>query len=240
MGLRAFVCLLTISLSGLIVSIAIHELTGLDQWVQDYLYDAPQDQWVVDKNAPIPRLIFYILPKYAVIALGVVLGVSLILDRVHGRADTFDSRQRFFLLLCLIFITLTVAIFKRYSGVFCPSDLARYGGREALRLLFQAREPGGKIGQCFPGGHASAGFALVAFSLLPRKQKHRWALLAAALLIGWAMGVYQMAKGSHFLTHTLTTMFIALVIALLLAVWLLRPGAFNRQTDGPAEPPGVS
>ena len=38
---------------------------------------------------------------------------------------------------------------------------------------------------------------------------------------GWLMGLYQMARGEHFLTHTLTTMFLALAVISLL-VRLLR------------------
>ena len=173
------------------------------------------------------------------VSAGVLL-VSLVLDRVHRRAEPYASRRRFFLLLCLILIPLAVAICKRYSGMFCPAELTRYGGKHALRMLFQARPPGVKIGHCFPGGHASAGFALVAFGLMPGRQKHRWAVLFAALLIGWVMGVYQMLKGAHFLTHTLTTMFIAMVIAMLLGVWLLKPGPSTPGTDAPAEPRGAS
>ncbi len=239
MGSKAFACLMLVSLVGLIASITIHETTSLDMFVQDRLYDAQRDQWVVDKNAPLPRLFFYNLPKYTVAGLGVVLVVSLILDRVHGRAETFASRQRFFLLLCLIFIPLAVAIIKRYSGVFCPAELTRYGGKQALRMLFQSRPPGAEVGHCFPGGHASAGFALVAFSLLPRGRTTRWGLLAGALTVGWGMGVYQMAKGAHFLTHTLTTMFIALVMALLLGVWLLRPPTASTNTTANTDNSGA-
>ena len=38
---------------------------------------------------------------------------------------------------------------------------------------------------------------------------------------GWVMGIYQMLKGAHFLSHTIVTMLIALIIVQVLA-WLLR------------------
>jgi len=217
-----FACLLAICLAGLIASVVIHETTSLDQWVQDYLYNAQQGTWFIDKDAPGPRFVFYNLPKFVAIGLGATLVISLILDRFQGKADTLASRRRFFLLMCLILIPLTIAIWKRYSGVFCPSELTWYGGKHTFRLLFQARPNGAEVGHCFPGAHASAGFALVGFSLLPQNSMRRWTALLAALLIGWVMGAYQMAKGAHFLTHTLATMFTALIIALLLGAWLLR------------------
>lgn len=235
---RCFVWLLLFSITGLIVSVALHETTGLDRWVQDSLYDFQAGRWVVDKNAPVPRLFFYNLPKFSVVGVGALLVVSLILDRVRGRADTYESRRRFYLVLCLILIPVTVALWKRYSGVFCPAELTWYGGRHDFRLLFQSRPAGVEVGHCFPGGHASAGFSLVAFALLPRRTRHRWMVLLAALVIGWVMGFYQMAKGAHFLTHTLTTMFTATTMSLLLGVWLLRDGIplTGRPESTPEEP----
>ena len=76
---KTFACLLAVSVAGLIASVVIHETTSLDQWVQDYLYNPQQRTWLIDKNAPGPRFVFYNLPKYTTVGLGVV-------DMVRGQA----------------------------------------------------------------------------------------------------------------------------------------------------------
>ena len=64
-------------------------------------------------------------------------------------------------------------------------------------------------GRCFPAGHASGGFALLGLIGLARTTRGRWAAFAVAMAAGWAMGVYQMAKGAHYLSHTLVTLLVA-------------------------------
>ena len=74
-----------------------------------------------------------------------------------------------------------------------------------------SRCPGG----CFPAGHASGGFALL--GLVAARGTRRWrnGILALGLGLGWWMGGYQMLKGAHYLSHTLTTMIVAWLVVLL-------------------------
>jgi membrane-associated PAP2 superfamily phosphatase len=60
-------------------------------------------------------------------------------------------------------------------------------------------------GRCFPGGHASAGFALMAFYFAWRDTDAtlaRW-FLGVALVAGMVMGWTQMMRGAHFLSHNI-------------------------------------
>ena len=58
-------------------------------------------------------------------------------------------------------------------------------------------------GRCFPSGHASGGFALLAFHFALRDTDARasrfW--LVAALALGTMMGWSQMMRGAHFMSH---------------------------------------
>ncbi|KXO85915.1 hypothetical protein AYK86_02485 [Acinetobacter venetianus] len=69
-------------------------------------------------------------------------------------------------------------------------------------------------GHCFPGGHASTGFALITGYFVYRlDQKGRaWFYLFASVILGFAMGWAQMMRGAHFLSHNLWTGWICLAI----------------------------
>ncbi len=71
-------------------------------------------------------------------------------------------------------------------------------------------------GRCFPAGHASGGFALMSLCLFPVSNRNRKLLLLVGFTLGWLMGLYQMARGEHFITHTLFTMFLSLFVISLL------------------------
>ncbi len=57
----------------------------------------------------------------------------------------------------------------------------------------------------------------MALYFFPLRKRLRFVLLGFGILAGWLMGLYQMARGEHFLTHTLTTFFISWALILLLA-----------------------
>jgi len=72
-------------------------------------------------------------------------------------------------------------------------------------------------GHCFPGGHASTGFALITGFFIFRldQKKLAWFYLFSALILGFAMGWAQMMRGAHFLSHNLWTAWICMAINLL-------------------------
>jgi membrane-associated PAP2 superfamily phosphatase len=45
----------------------------------------------------------------------------------------------------------------------------------------------------------------------------QWAGLAFGMATGWIVGIYQMLKGVHYLSHTITTMFLVWTIILVLS-----------------------
>ncbi|MCH7305882.1 phosphatase PAP2 family protein [Acinetobacter higginsii] len=73
-------------------------------------------------------------------------------------------------------------------------------------------------GHCFPGGHASTGFALVTGYFVYRlyQTQRAWFYLVAAMIIGFAMGWAQMMRGAHFLSHNLWTAWVCVAVNLVL------------------------
>jgi len=101
--------------------------------------------------------------------------------------------------------SLLVSLLKRGSTQHCPWDLAEYGGYAPFHSLFGFLAEGIAAGHCFPGGHASGGFALMAIYFAWRDMHGRAAglSLAAAVIAGLAMGWSQMMRGAHFMSHNL-------------------------------------
>ena len=148
---------------GLLLSLFDHELaSAVDFAVQECFFRGEATNvgvWLIDSDAMVPRLVFYLGPKWLTIAAIVGLGLWLLSDRLRGRPVDRWVEARWRLLLVLICVSAMVGLIKRYSGVWCPKELIRYGGEHAYRLLLQGRADGPQLGQCFTGGRASAGFA---------------------------------------------------------------------------------
>jgi membrane-associated PAP2 superfamily phosphatase len=131
-----------------------------------------------------------------------------------------------------------VGVLKLVTNVDCPWDLTEFGGDRPYVALFEHRPASLPRGECFPGAHASSGFALVCFyfALRDRSQrKARWAL-AAACAIGVMFSIGQEARGAHFLSHDLVSAGIVWLIQLGLYAWLLRPATSGRHAR--SSPPG--
>lgn len=140
-------------------------------------------------------------------------------------------RDAAYLVLGLILVTTAVATLKQLTNVDCPWALERYGGDRPYVALLNDRPDDLPRARCFPGSHASSGFALMAgyFLLLGRRPQQARRALLAAILVGVVFSIGQQARGAHFLSHDLTSAAIAWFM--LLALWrlLLAPAAETAQ-----------
>jgi membrane-associated PAP2 superfamily phosphatase len=75
--------------------------------------------------------------------------------------------------------------------------------------------------RCFPAGHASGGFALLALYYLPKSRRNKNKMLALAMIAGTLMGGYKMMVGHHFLSHTLVSMVICWLVVNIVALLVL-------------------
>ncbi|MND84011.1 PAP2 superfamily protein [compost metagenome] len=81
-----------------------------------------------------------------------------------------------------------------------------YGGPQAQVEWFENFSLWSKAGdgRCWPGGHASSGFTLLALYFVALR--HRWVhsrkLLVAILLIGLVYGTSRVLQGWHYMSHT--------------------------------------
>ena len=198
----------------------LFETTPLDIIVQDWFFDFNTSTWLVDRHAPMPRFFFYNFPKGLLVIFGGCLLLNLLGPTVLGRYCLLSRKKALFLLLSLGIVPALMALGKNATGVYCPSQIIRYGGDHAyLHVLesIQLVAVSTKKGCCFPAGHASGGFALMSLYFWADSRAKQRLGLMTGLVLGWTMGLYQMFKGAHYLSHTLYTMATASLIIIILA-----------------------
>lgn len=145
--------------------------------------------------------------KQAVIALGVLAIVGFLLSLLPTRLAPW-RRPLGYLVLALGLSTSIVTPLKALTGVHCPWSLVEFGGAETFTPLLSERAPTLKPGRCWPGGHASAGFSLLALFFMLRDRRPRAAriALATALGLGTVLSIGRVMQGAHFFSHNLWTL----------------------------------
>ncbi|MDO9620136.1 MAG: phosphatase PAP2 family protein [Pseudomonas sp.] len=154
--------------------------------------------------------------KQAVILFGVLailgFGSSLLFRRWHAW-----RRPLGFVVLALGLSTSIVTPLKSLTAVHCPWSLSEFGGSETFTPLLSPRAPTENPGRCWPGGHASSGFSLLAlfFALRDRRPRAARLALVLALGLGAVLSLGRMMQGAHFLSHNLWTLLFDWLICLL-------------------------
>ncbi len=202
---------------------------SVDQALADPFWNADTKTWAVDNRAQPWALLFYTGPKLLIVAFEAVVGLAALLpERVlRARGAWLPSRRTLvFLALCLALIPLVCNRGKAVTNIYCPYEHTRYAGYAPYVRLWDAYPAGFKAkqaadpkerGRGFPAGHASGGFALMSLAFVLRR---RWLGVVIGSVAGWAMGGYQMVKGAHYFSHTVTTWCLAWVLIVLLAAWV--------------------
>ena len=213
----------------LIVTLLVFEFTNLDLRLQDHFYNSATHRWVVNEKEPLGRFIFYNGPKALVWTIALT---TLVLaagpDRWRMRFQ-FNRKGLWLALLVIATVPALAGLGKKYTNTFCPSEIRRYDGDVAYAKLcepYPMNDQPVRRGGCFPAGHASGGFAMLGLLYVRARRAWRNKVIVLALGLGWWMGGYQMLKGAHYLSHTVTTMLIAWIVVLL---WsrILRPASAN-------------
>ena len=196
--------------------------SAVDIRISDAIFAAGGGAW------PLPhsgwtRAIGYEGPKYLVIAFALFLIAGLVRPGLLGRIR-LEPREAAYLLACLALVPAVIGGLRSQSGIACASQLVHYGGDIPDRLghfaLVGLFADNGLNG-CFPSGHASGGFALLALGMLQRGAVTRRALWLGAALYGSWMGTYQLLRGAHFLSHVVASALVAQLVVCVVARFML-------------------
>ncbi|NQD36690.1 phosphatase PAP2 family protein [Permianibacter sp. IMCC34836] len=158
--------------------------------------------------------------KIAVGAFFVLLLVSLTPWR--GR-----SLRRWYIPLWLSLAAMLISgsvigTLKRETDVYCPVQIANYGGSHAATVEGPFPTFAGSGGHCWPAGHATSGMSFIALYfglLMMAKPRLAQVALWGSLVSGHFLGLAQVLRGQHFLSHQLWTTAICWFVSLAL-FWL--------------------
>jgi membrane-associated PAP2 superfamily phosphatase len=184
---------------------------ALDHWFQGLFWDGKA--WLIPHGHPLGDALAYRGPK----ALIIIWAVLLILAAIFGRRVRMRA---LFFLACLAVVPVVATQLRAVTNMATPLELKTYGGIYEHLLLFDPK-PAGYPSHAFPAGHASGGFALMGLYWILGTR--RWRGLALGLFVGSWMGFYQIARGEHFLSHTLATVALAWLLCAGLALAMKRP-----------------
>lgn len=139
------------------------------------------------------------------LSVALALLTVLVALRPFGPWRGLSPRERLWCFGVVALCLLLVPTMKQHSLTSCPWDLQAYGGVAHYVSHWQIGVSDGGPGHCFPSGHASGAFAFLALAASLRPRRPRAARIALGLLcvIGAVFGLAQMARGAHYLSHTL-------------------------------------
>lgn len=180
----------------------------LDWKVARFFFDAAAEAFPL-RNLPILSVWGHDRLKQVLVAVWLVA----IVLAIAGRWSPALRPWRQPLVLFLVMVAgaqLLVSFIKLTSPHSCPWYLAEFGGEGQWSPLFGTVTGNPGPGKCWPGGHASGGFSLIAgyFALRPwHRVGARWAL-AIGLGLGFVMSAVQVARGAHFVSHNLWSLWL--------------------------------
>jgi membrane-associated PAP2 superfamily phosphatase len=180
--------------------------SGLDQTVSQ-LFGSAQG-FALRNDWFLTRVMHDGARRFAWLLLGVMICIA-VFARQHGLRNS----ARWAVAGTLTAI-LVVQWLKWISATSCPWDLHLFGGQAGFVSHWNWRITDRGPGRCFPAGHASTGFALLpAWVALHKHMRHPLLVLGMVVVVGLALGMVQVLRGAHFVSHVLWSGSACLLVA---------------------------
>ena len=215
----------------------MHTWTDLDLDFQRLWYNTGTKKWwLTAEEFQATRWLWYGGAKKAISIFAGVCGFVLLLSIFLEKVKIW-RKCCVLLLLSLLFVPLLVGAGKKVTNVYCPNQLAEFNGTYEQHRMFEilqgerALEPQGR---CFPAGHCSGGYALMMLFFALPFPRYRYAGLLIGLTVGSLMGGYQIVRGEHFLSDTLSTICWAWMINLVIVYGIEKYKYLLKLNDSPA------
>lgn len=200
-----------------LVFFTLDQTTDLDLTISRAIYDDHAHAFPLRSRFWLD-VVMHHWAKYAVVTLGSLIGGGLVLSYVVPAWKAYRPLLTF-VLIAMALAPLSVALGKAASARHCPWDIDEFGGLVPYARIFDTVGPDIPAGHCFPAGHASTGFALMAFYFvafsLRRHRAARYALLAG-VSAGLVLGFGRVLQGAHFTSHVLWSGLLCWMVMLVL------------------------
>lgn len=220
------------------LALALFEPAALDQKLSAMFYDSTLREFPL-RHDWFLEVVMHHWAKYLMVMIAVAMLGGFVLSFCIESLKP-HRLALLFVFLAMVFGTLGVSGIKAMSNKHCPWDLEIYGGFAPYIPLLGAPVQGIKAGQCFPAGHASGGFSLMAFYFVGMHYGRRrlaHAALAGGFACGFILGFGRIMQGAHFLSHILWAALVCWIVAAVLYPIILQPG--QRKTEQNVLPAGM-
>lgn len=135
--------------------------------------------------------------------------------------------------------SLLVNELKHLSAHACPWALTDFGGTATYAHLFGRAHAALAVDGCLPAAHPLSGYAwlCVSLALFPSLGSKAWRWWQGAFALGTVLGVVQIARGAHFLSHVLWTAWVVWLANVALLALLSLSCRSSSRTRSPSRPP---
>lgn len=200
-------------LFGIVVLTVINQF-NLDIVFAKWLFSLEGDQdWTLRHN-PFFEHVLHNGGRHVITFMALVLLLSALLSSFVPKLRQY-RRSLLMLILSVASTILLVRYGKAITNVSCPWDVALFGGDKPFVAFPATLMSQQVLGQCYPGGHSSGAFAWVALYYAAKVHFPQWRkpLLRFAIGLGALFALTQELRGAHFLSHDLTSLWLAWLIA---------------------------
>lgn len=219
-----------ITVTTLAVVIVFFGLSSTDLYLQDQFFNFQTHKWILDENLQPYRFIFYDGIKRLLLIIGAIFIGVYFYASLKGKLKSYQ-KGLLIVVLSSILVPVVVGGLKQTTNMPCPHAEIRYNGEMPRTAVWECYTPeyaNKKQRECWPAGHASAGFALLSLYFLFHSRKNKIFALGGAMIVGWSMGIYKMLVGDHFFSHTLITMILAWLLILIIVKFVNKLSHFKQ------------
>ena len=203
------------------------EYSGFDVWWIAHFYDEQSKSWPFRDHWLFDTIIHDWGRSFDILVAALWL-ISFFLTCLLNRLKKYRKIMLYFLIAAAAG-PLIVGAGKQITHIYTPWDLEIFSGTLPYIRLFDPVPKGMPIGEAFPSGHASGGYAFFSlyFFLLNMGSPYRKYGFLFGLGLGLLFGIGQQVRGAHFPSHDLFSLVICWYAALIF-YFILYPKKWRR------------
>lgn len=196
---------------------------NIDIYIQDFLYDFNQNNWILHKQQKDLKFLLYDFVRVCFFIF--ILFFCILLCNLKNKYIKEHKKNLLIFFLATSFTFLVMHLLKSTTNIPCPNNIFRYNNYNGMPITaIWEKYPVNCVSlqkhRCWPAGHASIGFVFLSTFFLFKQKRYKYTGVVASLIFGWIIGIYKMAIGDHFFSHNVISMLLAWLVALLVVKYI--------------------